>query len=250
MSNDLASAQFNIKEVSLNVFMSLLSEITMEDKELKEFDISLLQIENKLDRRLNRDPKKIEELCSDLLEKNILLAGDTDFISLCSKCELIKEKGVGVWYLNIKINSLLEKELLQLRREFTQINFAQFMQLKGLYPKKMYMLLKKVSGLKQWATSLEDLCIVLSAPNYYMEKFDAFKSRVLDPSIKQINNLEEKEITVSYTIDKRSGRKAKSIEFKVTKKAKDTSQKNNKSPNAKSLSALEEWAKKNGIDRT
>ena len=35
MSNDLASAQFNIQEVSLNVFMSLLSEITMEDKELK-----------------------------------------------------------------------------------------------------------------------------------------------------------------------------------------------------------------------
>lgn len=247
MSNDLASAQFNIKEVSLNVFMSLLSEITMEDKELKEFDVSLIQIEKKLGRRLNRDPKNLEELCNDLLEKNIILAGDTEYISLCSKCELIKKE--SVWFLNIKINSLLEKELLQLTREFTQINFAQFMQLKGLYAKQMYMLLKKVSGLKTWTHSLEDLYILFSVPSYYTEKFERFKSRVLDSPIKQINKLEEKEIAVSYTVKKR-GQKVCSIEFKIAKKAKEITKKNTKSPKSKKAEALDEWADKNGIDRT
>ena len=245
ISNDLASAQFNIKEVSLNVFIALLSEITMEDEELKEFDISLLEIEKKLGRRLNRDTKNIEELCSDLLGKNILLSGDTDFISLCSKCELIKED--GVLFLNIKINSLLKKELLQLRREFTQINFSQFMQLKGLYPKKMYMLLKKASGLKQWTIPLEDLCIILSAPNDYMEKFNGFKNRVLEPALKQINQLENKEITVSYTVKKRR-KKVSSIEFKIVKKAKEVATKNHQSPKSKSILMLEEWMKENNVD--
>ena len=246
MSNDLASAQFNIKEVSLNVFMALLSEITMEDEELKEFDISLLEIEKKLGRRLNRDMNNVEELCSDLLGENILLSGDTDFISLCSKCELIKED--GVLFLNIKINSLLKKELLQLTREFTQVNFSQFMQLKGLYPKKMYMLLKKASGLKQWKIPLEDLCIVLSAPNDYMEKFHGFKSRVLEPALKQINQLEKKEIAVSYTVKKRR-KKVSSIEFKIVKKAKKVATKNHKSPKSKSKSILDEWADIHGLDR-
>ncbi len=113
----------------------------------------------------------------------------------------------------------------------------------------MYMLLKKVSGLKTWTYSLEDLYILFSVPSYYTEKFERFKSRVLDSPIKQINNLEEKEITVSYTVKKR-GKKVRSIEFKIAKKAKEITKKNNKSPKSKKEEPLDEWADKNGIDRT
>ncbi len=215
MSNDLCSARYNISEVSLNIFLMLLTEIRMEDEELFDFDISLIQIEKKLNKRLNRSPKKLDEIKKDLTGKNLCLANSTEFIPFCTQFEYIKEDGVN--FVSIKINPELTEELLNLTQQFTNFNLSQLIQLKGLYTKRMYMILYQVSGMKRWKVPLEKLHSILILPESYTKRFDYMKSRVLNPAMQQINQLNKKEIEASYTIDKRGSRKVKLLNFKVEK---------------------------------
>lgn len=214
LSNKLCKANFNINEVSLNVFMTLLTEITREDNELREFDIPLLQLEKKMNKKLNRKAKYLETLCKDLTGNNISLYGETELISLCSKCELIKED--GAWYLQVKINPLLEEELLNLSTEFTKLNLDSLLTINGLYAKRMYMLLKSFSGLEFWKADLSMLHEVLKVPKTY-KKFYNFKIKVLNPCLEVLKQPNNEEITVSYTVDKKSTKRVKLLKFKIKK---------------------------------
>jgi plasmid replication initiation protein len=214
ISNNMCSAKFKIKETSLNILMILLSEIKMEDKELKTYDISLLSIEKKLNKKFGRVQKRFDTLCNDLTGTNLCLADSTEFIALCSLFELVKEE--GAWFIKIKINPVLQDELLNLQEQFTTINIEQFLQLNGLYTKRVYMLMCQVSGLPFWKKQVEDIYTVLMLSDSY-RRYDNFKSRVLNASINQINALPNKEIEVSYSEDKRGSRKVKQLTFKVQK---------------------------------
>ena len=215
LSNKLCKANFNINEVSLNVFMTLLTEITREDNELRGFDMPLLQLEKKMNKKLNRKAKYLDTLCKDLTGNNIVLYGETELIPLCSKCELIKEE--GTWYLQVKINPLLEEELLNLSSEFTKLNLDLFLAINGGYSKRMYMLIKSYSGLNFWNADLNMLHEILQLPKSYIENFDNFKRKVLNPCLEVLKQPENKEITVSYTVDRKNTKRVKMLNFKIEK---------------------------------
>ena len=242
ISNNLCSAQYKISAVSLNIFLMLLTEISIEDDELKTYDISLLQIEKKLNKKLNRSPKNREKICSDLTGNNLCLVDSNDFMPLCSQCELIKEE--GIWFIQIQINPELKEELLNLTREFTKINLTQFLQLSGLKVKRMYMIMCQVSGLPDWKVYLKKLHTILSLTDSYTNTFDNFKTKILTPLLTQINALNNKEIEVSYTVDKKSTRSVKLLNFKVKKVANNKIKSANKKLTAKEQKAAhnkEQW---------
>jgi len=241
LSNRLCKANFDIKEVSLNVFITLLTEITREDNVLREFDISLLQLEKKMNKKLNRKAKYLDTLCKDLVGNNISLYGENELISLCSKCELIKED--GAWFLQVKINPVLEEELLNLSTEFTKLNLNSLLAINGGYAKQMYMLLKSFAGLEFWKADLNMLHEVLQVPNSYIEKFYTFRSKVLNPCLEVLNKPDNEEINVSYTVDKKSSKRVKVLNFKI-KKIEKTVKNTNKLKKKKKVGNLdnEEWA--------
>ncbi len=213
LSNNFILSQINIKEVSLNIFLMLLSEIDMKDEEFKTYDIPLGLIEEKLGKRINRNQKELDKIIKDFLGNNICLYGEDNCISLCSECEIIKEE--GILFMRIVINSALKEELLTLENNFTKINLQHILQLKGIYSKKMFMLLKKAAGLSHWKVDLETLHSIMNLPKSY-KQYDNFKSRVLISSMEQINSLNDKEITVSYSEDKRGSRRVKMLNFSIS----------------------------------
>lgn len=212
LSNNFILSQINIKEVSLNIFLMLLSEIDMKDEELKIYDISLIEIEKKLGKKINRNAKEKARIIEDFLGNHICLNGDNDYISLCSECEFIIEEGALI--MRIVINPLLKDEFIKLNNNFTKINLQHILQISGGYSKRMFMLLKKMSGTGGWKVYLEELHSILNSPNSF-KKYDNFKRRVLTSSVDQINNLNDKEMTVSYTVVKPRNRTIKSLDFKI-----------------------------------
>lgn len=212
LSNNFILSQINIKEISLNIFLMLLSEIDMEDEEFKTYDIALLDIEKKIGKKINRNQKELDKIIQDFLGNNICLYGEDDCISLCGECEIIKED--GILFMRLVINPVLKEELLILESNFTKINLQHILQLKGIYSKRMFMLLKKVAGLGHWKVDLETLHSILNSPKSY-KQYDNFKSRVLTSSMEQINTLNDKEIAVSYSEEKRGSRKVKMLNFKI-----------------------------------
>jgi len=235
LSNRLCKAKFDIKEVSLNIFMLLLTEISKEDTELRGFYISVLDIEKKLGKKFNRTPGYLESICKALTEKNVCLHGDTEFISLCLKCELIKQR--GKWFMQIQINPKLHESLIALSSEFTQINLDLFLQLKGLYEKRMYMILKSTAGLKFWKVGLADIYEILQVSKAYTQKYDNFKRRVLEKSMRSINELENSDIQVSYSI----GNNLKMLTFKVERLKTQKSEYGSKQTYERKNMNMEEW---------
>ncbi len=213
LSNDFILSKIRISKISFNIFLALLTEIDMNDKELRPYDIPVRMLANKLGVTMNINRKNLDKIVHDLTEKNLLLYGDNEPISLCSKCEIIIEK--NVLYLHVVINPLLKHELLDLKKNFTKINLLHVLKMNSIYAKRLYMLLKKMSEIGYWNPSVDELRSKLSTPQSY-NRYDNFK-KIVNRSIDSIEELQYPEIKVSYTEDKRFSTEVKVLRFKIKK---------------------------------
>ncbi len=239
ISNDLAWAQMNIKEVTINIFFMLLTEIMIEDEELPEFDFAILDIEKKLTKKLNRKRKYLDGIVKDLTEKNIVLYNDTEAIALCKEAEIINED--NILFLRVVLNPFFKDELLNLTREFTTLNLQHLLKLGGVPAKRMYMILKRMKGMGSWKPQVDTLKDILQ-PTQSQQAYKNFKARMLVDPIKQINNLEDKEMTVSF-IENKKRNKVYSIEFIIKGHTKPKIESPKKTKSQKEKENEEAWAK-------
>lgn len=218
ISNNLALASMDILEVSLNVFLALISEITREDNVLLTYDISLSDLKKKIKRK-NIDREKLEEIRNDLMGNNIVLNGSQKSIPLCEKFEINTEENT----LFIRINPDLKKELLNLSGKFTQIDFDHILSISGLYAKKFYMYIKARKGMKEWKENLESMHTIFNVSGVSSE-YRSFKSRVILDGIEKIGKLEDNIIDIKFKEIKKN-KKVKKLVFMVTSSVKKTSHK-------------------------
>jgi plasmid replication initiation protein len=106
--------------------------------------------------------------------------------------------------------------ITRLETEFTRYELTQIGQLTSVYAVRLYELLKQYQTAKKREITIEWLKTHLQIQNEYKE-FHNFKSRVIDMSIKQIN--QHTDLSVKATMVKK-GRKAHAFEFTI--KAKPT----------------------------
>lgn len=106
--------------------------------------------------------------------------------------------------------------ITRLETEFTRYELTQIGQLTSVYAVRLYELMKQYQTAKKREITIEWLKTHLQIQNEY-EQFDNFKRRVIDMSIKQIN--QHTDLSVKATMVKK-GRKAHAFEFTI--KAKNT----------------------------
>jgi plasmid replication initiation protein len=106
--------------------------------------------------------------------------------------------------------------ITRLETEFTRYELTQIGKLSSVYAVRLYELLKQYQTAKKREITIEWLKTHLQIQNEYKE-FHNFKNRVIDMSIKQIN--EHTDLSVKATMVKK-GRKAHAFEFTI--KAKST----------------------------
>ena len=213
LSNNFIQSEINIKEVSLNIFLTLLAEIKIEDTTLPLFDISIKDIENKMNIAINRNKTTLNAIVNDFTSKSLKLAEESEYMALCSACEIINEE--NTLFLQISINPLLSEELLNLKTNFTKISLDQLLSLKGIYKKRLYMLLIKMKSLGHWKANLDALQDILNVPDSYKKRYTNFKARVLTSALKQINSLPNKSIAVALKEHKRGSRRVKQLHFTI-----------------------------------
>lgn len=106
--------------------------------------------------------------------------------------------------------------LQNLKREYTQYKLFYIMTMKSEYSIRMYELLKSVAGKTIWNFKIEDIKRKFMCETKY-KQFGHFKSRVIEPAIKEIN--EKTDINVSYELFRYgAGREYSDIEFTIEPK--------------------------------
>lgn len=120
-------------------------------------------------------------------------------------------KGRGT--VKVTLAHTLKEYLIGLTESFTEYELYNIMALKSKYAIRLFELFKSYSYQHQKEFETENLKELLDATNYV--NFNDFKKRVIEPSIKEINEFTE--LTIEYnTINK--GRKIIAVRFIINRK--------------------------------
>jgi len=115
--------------------------------------------------------------------------------------------------------------LCQLEKQFTKYQLRNISAFKRIYSIRLYELLTQYRTLKSRILSVSDLRIALQLDNKFSE-FKELKRKVIEPSIKEIN--EKSDLSIEYELIKK-GRSIDSIKFLIKEKSKIKSVKNDNS---------------------
>lgn len=235
-SNILNTAKYTLSALSTDILHLFLAQIYKEDKDFKEFNISIKEIENKLEKRINR--KYIETVCKELTTNSIRLKEEDNtvvFVNWASVAKYNLKKN----FLVLKISEELKNHLLELKSLFVQTSYKEISKLKTFYSKRLYMLFLQYKTSGFYTILIEDLKFILDIEeNHSYDNYFDFKKRVLTPSIKQIN--EKTSLNISLK-EIKQGRKTIRLEFSIKK---DEEQKLEKPIHKSGVIAAEEWLRK------
>lgn len=119
-------------------------------------------------------------------------------------------------YAEVTLTDELVPFLSELQETFTMYDIENVSGMKSVYAIRMYELLKQFKIFGKRKITLDWLKERLQIEGIY-SAFADLKRRVIDPSLKEIN--EHSDLSVSYSLDKQNGRKVKEIEFSFHTKA-------------------------------
>jgi len=214
-ANDLIQkSRFYLTTQEQKIILYLITKIKPKDINLKEhiFKIQDFCELCGLDKTSGGNYEYIKKTLKDLRDKSIWITTETDdeiTLSWLDYVKLNKDSGA----VTIKISELIKPYLLLLQENFTQYEVLYILAMKSQYSIRLYELLKSYAFQKKHLFEINELKKTLSAEAYNL--FGNFKQKVLDISLREINELSD--ISVSYEIIK-EGRKFTKIEFFIKTK--------------------------------
>ncbi|MBC2855391.1 replication initiation protein [Cetobacterium sp. 2A] len=202
--NNVSFAGF--KEKELDLFFSICfklkeygtDELTLEFDELRE-------LSNYQHRGLERFYKDLDQVYRKLIELNFKYEDDEKIIRfvLFNRYEINKKNKV----VSVKVNEDFKNILNDLTKMYTKFDLLDFVNLKSVYSKNTFKLLKQWEGTKSIDFQIENLREILGVPISY--NMDNFNKRVLKPLEEELphcfKNLKIEKI--------RTGRKITNINF-------------------------------------
>lgn len=227
-SHSLILSEYELSEVALNLLFTLLTEIKNETIKLNEIKIRTADLHRKMGFEIKRE--NYNKIARELMSNPIKILSEDGTISYynwCSKFAVNTTKG----FINIEIHKDLNKHLTSLTSNFGISYLNEFLKIKGMYSKRLYMIFRKSLKLGRVKISLIELKSILKIENK-LPLYADIKRRILNPAVKNIS--ENSNMKVSFK-EIKVGRKVEFIEFKF-KVEKEFKKKN-------SLDSLEEWYK-------
>lgn len=212
--NAMVNAGFALSALEMRCFLAMLGRIGRDDTALP----------------LCRIP--VRELCADSNSKNIYREVRAMTVALSQRALLLEVLGPNGQRLpepDIKARPLmgaidyLKKEgvveavfnehlrpyLLELKNNFTKVQLSQLLKLKRPASHRIYWLLREYGAFGKRTVSLDELRHVLGLQDEYVDRFDHFKARVLEPARQE---LAETDLPFTYELLK-TGRVITEIRF-------------------------------------
>jgi len=231
--NAMVNAGFALSALEMRCFLAMLSRIGRDDTALT----------------MCRIP--VKELCADSSSKNVYLEvramtekmasrflllevlgpegqrlkqPDLKLRPLLGAIDYLKREGV----VEAVFNEHLRPYLLELKNNFTKAQLSQVLKIKRPASHRIYWLLREYAAFGKRTVSVAELRHVLGFKEEYADRFDHFKTRVLDPAQQE---LAQTDLPFTYELVKQ-GRVITEIRFLFAPGG----------PPAPELPPVEEWA--------
>lgn len=221
-ANDLIQkSRFDLSLQQQKIILYLISHIQPIDKEFKLYEFSVVDFCKVcgIDPESGDKYKDIKKAIKDIADKSVWIKTEDDEETLLRWVEkpyINKNSGT----IKIRLDEDMKPYLLQLKSNFTQYELIYTLRFRSKYSIRLYELIKSIhyKDIVEYkrAFSVDKLKELLNGENY--SQYKDFKKRVLMPSINEINENSDKEISIN---ELKRGNKVEYIELLVKSKSID-----------------------------
>ena len=189
--NDLIQAKYRVGIHEQRLLYAVLGAIRVDDKVFNKYTIDLKEIAQLHGLTSNNDLyKQLHRAAEELLVTvvDISIGKTVRKTTWLNYVEYVPNEA----QLKVTIHDELKPYLLQLKANFTQYNLAAVANFKNSYSIRFYELLKMRQNMGKGGQfyieyALAELKKLLGIPNDEYKKFDHLKTRIIEPSLKEIN---------------------------------------------------------------
>ncbi len=210
--NNLVEARHNnpLSAREQKIVLTMVSMIQPTDEDFKDYRISVKEFSEMLGLTGSTKYTEIKEIAKSLMSKSIEIPqadGGWLLANWISSAEYKKGEGI----IALSFSPKLKPYLLQLK-QYTSYRLSNILSLSSSYSIRLYELLRKWSFLGKWESPVEEIREKLGAITKSYLLYGNFKSKILLPAIKELN--EHTDLSISFKEIKK-GRSVERIEFTI-----------------------------------
>lgn len=223
-SNKIFVAKYDLTEAEQKIILLAIAQIdSKNDKKIFTYKATIPELEQKLGISLNQG--QLKETCRKLMQRVVYLENSKGWkmFHWVSRAEYLNGENT----IEFKISDEMKPYLLKLKDNFTKIELEYALKFSGKYTLRFYQFCMQIQNqmTKSKALELSKLYELLQLPKTLKSDFTKFRTKVLDPSIDEIN--EKSNIKAKYEITAKQRKKITEITLSWNYKSALEAQKDN-----------------------
>ena len=207
-SHIIVNAKYGLSTGEINIIVTLLTSITKEDKDFKDYEFTLTDFNQKTKKNMNTTDlnRAIKGLMNKSLEIQI---SDVKWKIFNWFSYFEFDDGL----ITCRFDKSLKPYLLEIKERFIISDLRTVLAMRSSYSKRIYLLLKEYSKLGKRTFVINELQEILRTPKS-MNRYDNFKRQVLKRAETDINKFTDLEVKL---FEKKRGRKVVEISYSIKK---------------------------------
>lgn len=212
-SHVIVNARYALSRSEIDIVLTLLTAITKEDEDFKDYQFTLSQFEKKTNRKWNS--KQLKESVKSLMTKPLEIPRGKRGWEVVNWFSYFYYDDNGL--ITCRFDKSLKPYLIELAGTRILADFRHLLPMKSTYSKRMYLLLKEYDKIGSRKFNVDELQDILKVPKS-MKRYDNFKRQVLKRSESDINKFTDIEVKLT---EKKTGRKVTEVTFTIKKNNTD-----------------------------
>jgi plasmid replication initiation protein len=209
----IINARYALTRAEIDIILVLLTAIHKDDKDFKDYEFTIKDLELKTDRQWNS--KQLKDTIKSLMSKPLELPREDTGWDIVNWFSRFGYDGKGT--ITCRFDKELKPYLIDIQGRMILGDVRHLLPMKSSYSKRVYLLLKEYAkfGVRKFST--EELMNILKVPKS-LKIYNNFKQKVLDRAEQDINKYTDLKISFD---EKKTRRKVIEITFHIKKNDED-----------------------------
>jgi plasmid replication initiation protein len=208
-SHIINNAKYSLTRGEIDLVLTLLTAITKRDRAFKEYEFTLSELELKTSRVWNS--KQLQANLESLMAKPLKIQLSDDRWKLIPWFSYFEYNNGAI---TCRFDKALKPYLLELKERFVISDLRMLLPMRSSYSKRIYMLLKEYEKIGERTFRVSALQELLKSPKSHSDRYNKFKSAVLEQAVKDINK--HTDLEVNFT-EIKLGRKVNKVKYTIVK---------------------------------
>ena len=211
-SHIIVNAKYALAKNEIDLLLTLLTEVTKDDKDFKDYTFSIKDLELKTARKWQS--KQLKETVKGLMSKPMEIEQSPSQWEIINWFSYFKyDDGV----ITCRFDKRLKPYLLEMKNRFVISDLRMVLPMRSSYSKRVYLMLKEYSKIGERTIEVEELQELLKVPKS-LKRYDNFKAKVLIKSKEDINKFTDLKVDFKEV---KLGRKVAKLVFIIKKNDED-----------------------------